>query len=152
MVHANLSIRESIRSSRSLHTQPHTGRQFSSGTWSLWIHDDLMKPSLTAALREVFTFAAFEERPSQSPACAHHHGTNQRAAKMDLANPSHGQCPLCEQIGEGVEASHAKQQRMARCETENYKIYHLTPFFSQFQKNNWTTSPQQRCWESIWSL
>jgi hypothetical protein len=44
-----------------------------------------MKPSLSAALREVFTFASSEERPSQSPACAHHHGTNQRAAKMDLA-------------------------------------------------------------------
>ena len=52
-----------------------------------------MKPSLSAALCEVFTFASSEERPSQSPARAHHHGTNQRAAKMDLANPSHGQCP-----------------------------------------------------------
>ena len=29
---------------RSLHTHPLTGRQFPSGTWFLWSHDDLMKP------------------------------------------------------------------------------------------------------------
>ena len=29
--------------------------------------------------------------------------------------PLSGQCPLCEQIGEGDEAGHAKEQRMARC-------------------------------------
>jgi hypothetical protein len=36
--------------------------------------------------------------PAKSPASAHHHGTNQRAAKMDRANPSHGQCPYVSKL------------------------------------------------------
>jgi hypothetical protein len=39
-----------------------------------------------------------KKRSSESPASAHHRGTNQRAAKMDCANPSHGQCPLLSKL------------------------------------------------------